>query len=60
MVWQVDAGYSPDVLYSGNTVLFVVQNPSWIPGASYYILFSSGTASGIAFCGPESAAITGT
>jgi hypothetical protein len=46
-------------MYTGNTVLFQVQNASWIPGATYYILFGSGTASGTAFCGPESAPITG-
>ena len=38
---------------------FKVQNPAWTPGATYYILFGSGTASGTAFCGPESAPITG-
>jgi archaellum component FlaF (FlaF/FlaG flagellin family) len=59
IVWQADAGYSSDVLYTGNTVAFQVQNASWIPGATYYILFGSGTASGTAFCGPESAPITG-
>ena len=36
-----------------------MQNASWTPGATYYILFASGTASGVAFCGPESAPITG-
>ncbi len=59
LVWQIDAGYSTDVIYTGNTVSFQVQNASWTPGATYYILFSSGTASGVAFCGPESAPITG-
>lgn len=59
LVWQTDAGYSSDVLYNGNTVLFQVRNAAWTPGATYYILFGSGTASGTAFCGPESAPITG-
>jgi len=40
-------------------VLFQVRNASWTLGATYYILFGSGTASGTAFCGPESAPITG-
>ena len=52
--WQVDCGYSPDCIYSGQTVLFVVQNASWTPGAFYYILFGSGAASGNVFCAPES------
>ena len=57
--WEADCGYSPDCIYSGQTVLFRVQNPSWIPGAHYYVLFDSGAASGNVFCAPESAAITG-
>ena len=57
--WQADCGYSPDCIYSGQTILFRVQNPSWIPGANYYVLFDSGAASGNVFCAPESAAITG-
>ncbi|CAF3815350.1 unnamed protein product [Rotaria sp. Silwood1] len=52
--WQVDCGYSPDCIYTGNTVLFYVQNANWTPGAYYYILFSSGAASGNIFCSPES------
>lgn len=58
-VWEVDCGYSSDCIYSGQTVLFIVQNPSWIFGAHYYILFSSGAASGNVFCAPESDPITG-
>ena len=57
-VWEVDCGYSPDCIYTGNTVLFTVQNANWTYGAHYYILFSSGAASGNIFCAPESAPIT--
>ncbi|CAF4107906.1 unnamed protein product, partial [Rotaria sordida] len=52
--WQADCGYSPDCIYTGTTVLFYVQNANWTPGAYYYILFSSGAASGNIFCSPES------
>lgn len=57
--WQADCGYSPDCIYSGQTVLFVVRNASWTPGATYYVVFSSGAASGNVFCAPESSPITG-
>lgn len=59
LVWQVDCGWSPLVIYVGTTVLFQVPNPSWIPGQSYYVLFDSGAVSGNVFCGPESAPIGG-
>ena len=57
--WEADCGYSPDCIYSGSTVLFHVRNASWTFGAHYYVLLSSGTASGNVFCAPESAPITG-
>ncbi|UJR24846.1 hypothetical protein I4U23_006215 [Adineta vaga] len=53
-VWQVDCGHSSDVIYTGQTVSFIVRNPNWIHGALYYILFDSGAASGNVFCAPES------
>ena len=57
--WEADCGYSPDCIYSGQTVLFVVRNASWVFGAHYYVLLGSGAASGNVFCAPESAPITG-
>ncbi|CAF4364889.1 unnamed protein product [Rotaria sordida] len=57
--WQADCGYSSDCIYSGQTVLFFVRNANWVLGATYYILFSSGAASGNIFCNPESDPITG-
>ncbi|CAF4849818.1 unnamed protein product [Rotaria sp. Silwood1] len=58
--WEVDCGYSSDCIYSGQTVLFYVRNANWAYGANYYILFSSGAASGNIFCNPESDPITDT
>lgn len=58
-VWQIDCGFSTDVIYSGQTVLFVVRNASWTPGAFYYVLFGSGAASGNVFCALESYPIFG-
>ncbi|CAF0806646.1 unnamed protein product [Rotaria sordida] len=52
-----DAGWQPNILYYGNTIS-IITSYSWIPGRSYYVLFDSGVASGIEFCGPESAPIT--
>ena len=57
--WQIDCGYSPDCVYNGQTVIFYARNANWTLGAHYYILFSSGAASGNVFCAPESAPITG-
>ncbi|CAF3808683.1 unnamed protein product [Rotaria sordida] len=57
LVWQVDCGWSPLVIYTGTTVIFTVPNPSWTEGETYYILFDSGAVSGNVFCGPESAPI---
>lgn len=56
--WEADCGYSPNCIYSGQTVLFIVRNASWTYGATYYVTFSSGAASGNVFCAPESAPIT--
>jgi archaellum component FlaF (FlaF/FlaG flagellin family) len=50
IAWQTDAaGYLSDVPCNGNIVLFQMRNALWIPGATYYILFSSGTVSGQPF-----------
>lgn len=57
--WEADCGYSPDCVYIGSTVLFIVRNPNWIPGGRYYVLLSSGAASGNVFCAPESKPING-
>ncbi|CAF2200274.1 unnamed protein product [Rotaria magnacalcarata] len=56
--WQVDCGYSSDCICTGQTVLFYVRNANGTPGAYYYILFSSGAASGNIFCSLESDPIT--
>ena len=57
--WEADCGYSPDCVYMGQTVVFIVRNPNWQPGGQYYVLLASGAASGNVFCAPESEPITG-
>ena len=44
-----DAGYSPNVIYTGNTIV-IVTNFTWTPGAFYYVTMDSGFASGSVFC----------
>ncbi|CAF3657044.1 unnamed protein product [Rotaria sp. Silwood1] len=56
-VQTFDAGWESNILYSGDTIS-IIASYSWVPGRSYYVLFDSGVASGIEFCGPESAPIT--
>lgn len=36
-----DAGWAPNMIYTGNTII-IVTNYSWVPGANYYVLFDSG------------------
>lgn len=40
-VEQYDAGWAPNMVYTGNTII-IVTNYSWIPGNTYYVLFDSG------------------
>ena len=40
-VLQYDAGWAPNMVYTGNTIL-IMTNYSWIPGNTYYVLFDSG------------------
>ncbi|CAF0745459.1 unnamed protein product [Adineta ricciae] len=51
-----DAGYAPNVIYTGY-VIVVVVNYTWTPGAFYYVTMDSGFASGSVFCHAESAPI---
>ncbi|CAF1566992.1 unnamed protein product, partial [Adineta steineri] len=52
-----DAGYSPNVIYTGYTIV-IVTTLTWTPGQSYYVTMDSGFASGSVFCHAESAPIT--
>ncbi|CAF0878435.1 unnamed protein product [Adineta steineri] len=52
-----DAGYSPNVIYTGYTIV-IVTDITWTPGQSYYVTMDDGFASGSVFCHAESAAIT--
>ncbi|CAF1000208.1 unnamed protein product [Adineta ricciae] len=52
-----DAGYAPNVIYTGYTIV-IVTNFTWTPGAFYYVTMDSGFASGSVFCHAESAPIT--
>ncbi|CAF0814037.1 unnamed protein product [Adineta steineri] len=52
-----DAGYSPNVIYTGYTIV-IVTTITWTPGQSYYVTMDSGFASGSVFCHAESAPIT--
>ncbi|CAF3777214.1 unnamed protein product [Adineta steineri] len=56
-VFCYDAGYSPNVIYTGYTIV-IVTNYTWTPGQSYYVTLSDGFASGSVFCHAESLAIT--
>ncbi|CAF0743597.1 unnamed protein product [Adineta steineri] len=55
-VFCYDAGYSPNVIYTGYTIV-IVTNYTWTPGQSYYVTMDSGFASGSVFCHAESAPI---
>ncbi|CAF4268067.1 unnamed protein product, partial [Adineta steineri] len=52
-----DAGYSPNIIYTGYTIV-IVTTITWTPGESYYVTMDSGFASGSVFCHAESAPIT--
>ncbi|CAF1102277.1 unnamed protein product [Adineta steineri] len=52
-----DSGYSPNVIYTGYTIV-IVTTITWTPGQSYYVTMDSGFASGSVFCHAESAPIT--
>ncbi|CAF0736613.1 unnamed protein product [Adineta steineri] len=52
-----DAGYSPNIIYTGYTIV-IVTSLTWTPGQSYYVTMDSGFASGSVFCHAESAPIT--
>jgi hypothetical protein len=41
VVLQYDCGWSPNVIYSGDTIVIYAPYP-WVPGHSYYITFDSG------------------
>ncbi|CAF3887084.1 unnamed protein product [Adineta steineri] len=56
-VFCYDAGYSPNVIYTGYTIV-IVTNYTWTPGQSYYVTMDNGFASGSVFCHAESLAIT--
>ncbi|CAF4334026.1 unnamed protein product, partial [Adineta steineri] len=56
-VFCYDAGYSPNVIYTGYTIV-IVTNYTWTPGQSYYVTLGDGFASGSVFCHAESLAIT--
>ncbi|CAF4707358.1 unnamed protein product, partial [Rotaria socialis] len=49
-VYTIDCGYDAHVIYTGNTIVFYIPSPPWIPGHSYYVTFDSGVASGTDFC----------
>jgi hypothetical protein len=50
-VVQYDAGWSPNVIYTGNTILILVTNYTWTVGHTYYITMDEGFSSGTVFCG---------
>ncbi|CAF1637226.1 unnamed protein product, partial [Adineta ricciae] len=52
-----DAGYAPNVIYTGNTII-IITNVTWTPGQFYYVTMDSGFASGSVFCHAESAPVT--
>jgi len=58
-VWEIDCGYSPNCIYTGNTLTFLVSNATWSYGNRYYITFAYGAILRDVFCGPESAAVFG-
>jgi hypothetical protein len=41
VVLQYDCGWSPNVIYSGSTMIIYAPF-SWVPGHTYYITFDSG------------------
>lgn len=41
-VVQYDAGWAPNMIYTGNTII-IVTNYTWTLGGNYYVLFDSGT-----------------
>ncbi|CAF3379894.1 unnamed protein product [Rotaria socialis] len=40
-VYTIDCGYDAHVIYTGNTIVFYIPSPPWIPGHSYYVTFDS-------------------
>jgi hypothetical protein len=50
-VLQYDAGWAPNIIYTGNTILILVINFTWSYGHTYYITMDEGFSSGTVFCG---------
>jgi hypothetical protein len=50
-VVQYDAGWAPNVIYTGNTIIIQVINYTWTYGHTYYITMDEGFSSGTEFCG---------
>ena len=40
-VLMYDAGWAPNMVYTGNTII-IVTNYTWAMGGNYYVLFDSG------------------
>ncbi|CAF0791008.1 unnamed protein product [Adineta ricciae] len=56
VLWY-DAGYAPNIIYTGYTIV-IITNYTWSSGKFYYITMDSGFASGSEFCHAESTPIT--
>ncbi|CAF1435406.1 unnamed protein product [Adineta ricciae] len=56
VLWY-DAGYAPNIIYTGYTIV-IITNYTWSPGKFYYITMDSGFASGSEFYHAESTPIT--
>ena len=50
-VVKYDAGWSPNVIYTGTTILIIVTNYTWSYGHTYYVNMDEGFSSGVEFCG---------
>ena len=49
IVLQYDCGWSPNVIYVGNTII-IQTSITWTPGHRYYVTLDSGASSGNDFC----------
>ncbi|CAF1084264.1 unnamed protein product [Rotaria sordida] len=56
---RLDCKYSPDVYFINKTLIFFIHNPSWVLGATYYIVMTEGVATADQYCGVEAGSFYG-
>jgi hypothetical protein len=56
---SIDTKSYPEIFFINTTLVFFVPNPSWTPGATYFVYLSQGVATSDTYCGIESGGLNG-